>query len=171
MLKVIALVAVGTLCAFVAERPMPAAVVGAEPLAGPDYWIAIGRERDLQFSRTEYVRQNAIDVGNTGSSGQQQQLASMVVSQDGRDICSMSKAISPPGSRKVVSPLALEVVYAAAIDPGPANRRVAYKLVATISPAADDLPNEDQNPANNRIEVELRFPPGGKPRCVQMDGS
>lgn len=163
-------VAVAGVSDFVLADPAPPAgnAVSAVPLTGPDYWVGMGRERDLQFSRTEYARQLPIDVGNNGAPGQQQQLVSLVVSQGMKDLCSTSKAIAPPASRRGTSIVALQVVYAVPIDSLPANRKVTYKLVGTISPASDDVANEDGNTANNRVEVELQYPAGGKVRCVEM---
>lgn len=168
-------------CAAVAALAVPAdpslarsgtpisGVPGASALAGPDYWVGLGREKDLQFSRTEYVRQDAIDAGNVGSPGQQQQLVTLVVSQDGRDVCSTSNAIAPPGPRRTVPAVALQVVYSSPIDTSPGARKVRFRIVATIAPAADDQRNEDQNPSNNRMEADLQFPAGGKPRCVALE--
>ncbi len=172
MWKTLFAVAIGVVVSGAADvavaRPALAPRVPATTLVGPDYWIAIGRERDLQFSRTEYVRQVALDVGNNGSAGQQQQLVTLVVSVGGRDLCSTSKAIAPPASRRGTPVVALQVVYSVPIDSLPQNRKVTYGIVGTILPAADDAPNEDQNAANNRTEVNLQFPVGGKVRCVQL---
>lgn len=138
------------------------------PLTGPDYFVALGRDRDLQYSRTEYVRQVPMEAGNAGTLGRQQQLVGIVVSDAGKDLCSTSKQISPPVPPRRVAAVALEVVYTVPIDSIPANRRMTLTLVGTITPA-EDVPSEDQNLANNRVQVDVSFPAGGKARCVELN--
>ena len=141
----------------------------AAPMIGPDYWVGLGRERDLQYSPKEYARQIEVRVGTLGAPGQDEQLVTLVVSLNGRDVCSISKAIPPPAPRRTTEPLAFQVTYPSPINGSPRGRLVSYTLVATVQPAADGAPNEDQNLSNNRFEGELKFPAGGKAQCLVLE--